>query len=127
MKTQNHNPAYRRFKGFLPSNGRYPANEAQAHWNRDKAGRVKDVEVVYWPQNRLPAVGADKDFYAECTTYTNQWEMSAPVVETPESVFGWLVVDGFADNGQLKRALEEFAHIDECEWARKIVKGFQHK
>ena len=45
----------------------------------------------------------------------------------PEQVFGILLGRGFESRQELARALREFAHIQECEWARQMLVGFQAK
>ncbi len=128
MRTQDRNPAYARFKHVLPKTGRYLAKDATAYWNGDDERKVKDVEVIFWPKYLVPKPVDDQEFIATSLAYANQWESNLDLDErSPENVFGWLVIDGFVDNFELKRALEEFAHIEECEWARAIVEGFRYE
>jgi hypothetical protein len=43
---------------------------------------------------------------------------------TPEGVFAHLLYTGFASQTELRRAIEEFGHIEQCAWARKMLRGF---
>jgi SOS response regulatory protein OraA/RecX len=48
-----------------------------------------------------------------------------PGGDTPAIIFGQLLERGFTDRAELQRALEEFAHIEECEWAREMLQSFR--
>jgi hypothetical protein len=39
----------------------------------------------------------------------------------PAGVFGTLLSSGFTNRGVFRRALYEFARIDECDWARRML------
>ena len=110
----------------LPKSGRYPAKDVSIYWNQNDDGKVKGVEVVFRPKQLVPTPVDDAEFvvmYRECV---RQWDANLDLSErSPENVFGWLVKKGFANNAELKRALEEFAHIEKCRWAMEIVKGFR--
>jgi hypothetical protein len=128
MRTQERNPAYQRFSHVLPGSGRYLAKDVLVCWNRDDDRKVRDVEVVFWPEQLVPKPVDDEEFIFKSSSYTDEWDSSAALLkQSPENAFGFLVIEGFADNDELKRALEEFAHIEKCGWARAIVNGFRDK
>jgi len=43
---------------------------------------------------------------------------------TPEGIFEVLLREGFSNETELERALKKFAHIEECEWVRNMLAGF---
>jgi hypothetical protein len=132
MKHESQNPLYARFKHLLSHADRYPAEHVDIFWNLtgDDAPRVKDVEVVFVPREAL----SDDELKAEYVRYNRQWgsdlgNSTQHWLEeggyTPEGVFEHLLHYGFASEADTRRALEEFAHIEECEWARLILRGLK--
>jgi hypothetical protein len=134
MRTQSLNPAVSRFNYLLPKSGRYPVEFVDIFWNRDNDGKVKDVEVVFIPRRK---VGDDKEvdgFWDEYAAYNKRWESDLrnscsdwlqPGGQTPEGIFGYLLGTGFSSPQELERALEEFAHIEKCAWAREMLKYYR--
>ena len=134
MRTQAANPAVSRFKNLLPRSGRYPAKYVDVFWNREDDGRVKDVEVVFIPRREVGDDDKANSFWREYATYNDRWESDLgnscsdwlqPGGQTPEGIFGYLLGSGFSSPKELERALEEFAHIDECAWAREMLKYYR--
>jgi hypothetical protein len=131
MRYQGQNPVYLPFKKLLAPTGRYPAQHVDIFWNRDDTtGKVKDVEVVFVPRQALD----DEELQDEYARYSERWESDLGNStadwlqaggDTPEDIFGYLLHYGFASEGETQRALEEFAHIEECEWARLMLQGFK--
>jgi hypothetical protein len=131
VRTEAHNPAHRRYAHFLPPSGLYPARHVDIFWNWDNEHKAKDVEVVFIPRDvDLPK----NEYYGrQFDHYVMQWDfdlgnscsdwLQDPLF-TPEGVFGVLLRDGFSNETELQRALEEFARIEECEWARNMLRGF---
>jgi hypothetical protein len=133
MRTQNDNPAYQRFAHLLTETGLYPARYADIFWNRGEDRKVQDVEVVFIPRES-PALAENPEFWSVYRTYTRPWSNGrgnscanwlTPDGSTPESIFGYLLRDGFADQNELRRALEEFSSIAECSWAREMLRGLR--
>jgi hypothetical protein len=129
MKLRSQNPVYPRFKHLLSSNGRYPAKHVDIFWNRDDDQRITDVEVVFIPRAAL----RDEELQAEYAQYNKRWtsdlgNSTEHWLEehgyTPEDIFGHLLRHGFRSEKVTQVALREFAHIEECEWARLMLRGF---
>lgn len=133
MHNQNQNPAYIRFKNTLPSSGRYPAKHVDIFWNVDsRTHKIKEVEVVFIPRDKL----SDEIFQAEYSAYNKKWksDLGNSTLNwledggyTPEDIFGHLLNSGFASASDLELALEEFSNIEECAWARRMLRGFRDK
>ncbi len=131
MRTQNTNPAYLKFRNLLPSTGRYPARWVDIFSNTDEYLRYRDVEVVFIPRGE-DAPDMPDAFWEEFAVYTRRWMADfgnsvagwmAPEGFTPEYVFGMMLDRGFANQAELDVALNEFAHIEECDWARQLRDG----
>jgi hypothetical protein len=100
-------------------------------WNWDDNFKVKEVEAVFFPRD--VGIEESRGFWYRVNVYMNKWNfdignsseawLQAPAL-TPEGVFGALLREGFSNETELQRALKEFAHIEECEWARNILAGF---
>lgn len=131
MKHESQNPVYPHFKHLLSHTGRYPAEHVDIFWNLtdDDPERVRDVEVVFFPREALH----DEELKAKYDHYNRRWESDLgnstpewlePGGYTPEDIFGHLLHYGFASDAETRGALEEFAHIEECEWARSMLRGF---
>jgi hypothetical protein len=136
MRTQDQNPAYERFGHLLPETGLYPARFVDIFWDRDDDYKIEHVEVVFIPRgsNELRSVANDKDFWQIYADYNRGWDSDLGNSSddwlknnglTPESIFGQMLESGFSNKAELKQALDEFAHIEECNWARLMLKGFQ--
>jgi hypothetical protein len=136
MKSQESNPAYQRFSHHLSPTGRYPAAYVDVFWNKDSSYKIKDVEVIFIPRGAhdLPRRPDGEEFWNAYSRYNKRWRSDLGNscrgwLEddglTPESIFGMLLEHGFSNNDELERALEEFAHIEECNWARAMLKGFR--
>jgi hypothetical protein len=122
MKHESKNPVYSRFKHLLTRAGRYPAEHVDIFWNLTDNYEVKDVEAVFVPSEAL----RDDKLKAEYVRYNKRWESHLPVEDsTPEEIFGHLLHHGFASEAETRSALEEFAHIEECDWARLMLRGFK--
>ena len=55
-----------------------------------------------------------------------RWQGAGPWPRDPEKdrATSPLLEWGFVDQTELHRALEEFAHIEECRWARRMLREF---
>ena len=134
MRTQDQNPAFQRFRHLLPGSGLYPAAWVDIFSNTDDATfRYRDVEVVYIPRGKAggaeEAPELDRDFWNAFAAYNEQWigDLGNSVMGwmepgglTPEGVFGGMLATGFVNQAELNNAIAEFAHIEECEWARRM-------
>jgi hypothetical protein len=134
MRTQDQNPAYQRYAHLLPESGLYPARYVDIFWN-DTNHKISDLEVVFIPRESgdLPNPSEDPNFWDKYAAYNNRWtydlgnscnDWLTSDGKTAESVFGYLLRAGFASEAELKGAIEEFAHIEECSWARAMLRGF---
>ena len=132
MKEESRNPVYPHFKHLLSQTGRYPARHIDIFWNLTDEWTIKDVEVVFVPREAL----ADQELQTKYRRYNGQWVANlGNCVEqwlkedgyTPEMIFGRFMHYGFASDAETRRALEEFAHVEECEWARLMLRGFEDR
>lgn len=135
MRTQDENPAYQLFAHLLPASGLYPAAWVDIFSNTDDdTFRYKEVEVVFVPRGKAPdgteGPNLDRGFWDAFAAYNAHWAgdlgnsvmgWMKPGGLTPEHVFGNMLATGFVDRGELRTAVEEFAHIEECDWARAIL------
>lgn len=131
MRHEAQNPVLAPFKHLLSEKGRYPAEHVDIFWNRDDKGRVQDVEVVFIPREAL----RDTGLQAKYARYNNdRWSSDLGNSSsdwlgeggyTPEDIFGHLLWQGFASGEETLSALQEFSHIEECDWARRMLRGFK--
>lgn len=137
MKTQNMNPAFQQFSNLLPASGLYPARFVQIFWDTDKEHRVENLEVVFVPRGAgvIPHRKDDPTFWQSYGRYIGEWDCDLgnsvagwmePQGSTPATVWGQLILRGFASQDEMIDALEEFAYIEECEWARDMLRAFAH-
>jgi hypothetical protein len=116
---------------LLPPSGRgYPVRDADIFWNLDANKKITDVEVVYIPRHLIKD---DPDFWSLFSTYHRKWNFDRgnpggywllPGGNSPETTFGALLWWGFSSKAELPRTLEEFGHIEECAWAREMLRGY---
>ena len=132
MRRQEQNPAYQRYAHLLPKSGRYPVRYVDVFWNLDHR-KVHDVEVVFIPRRAAEGPNNDAEFWTAYRAYIQRWDFDLgnscgrwlrPNGLFPEGIFGHLLQYGFYDQTELGRALEEFAHIEECRWARRMLREF---
>jgi hypothetical protein len=130
MRTQNNNPAFLAYRHLLPADGRYPAKWVDVFSNTDDDMRFCDVEAVFIP--RGAGIEFDLAFLDAFADYNARWigdlgnsvaGWMEPRGLNPEKIFGLMLYSGFVDQKELDTALGEFAHIEECEWARQMVDG----
>ena len=134
MRTEGQNPAYHHYRHLLAKSGRYPARYVDVFWNvaHDK---VCEVEVVFIPRGPAGEPEPGKEFWAAFRAYIHRWAFdcgnsggSGRWLKRnglfPDGIFGHLLEWGFVDQTELHRALEEFAHIEECRWARRMLREF---
>jgi len=137
MRTQDQNPAYQRYAHLLPEGGLYPARYVDIFWNCTNQ-KISDLEVVFIPRgsDELPSPSDDPDFWNRYKSYNNRWtsdlgnscgDWLTTGGQTAESIFGYLLRAGFTSDAELKGAFEEFGHIEECSWARAMLRGFIDK
>lgn len=130
MRNQESNPLIEEFQHLLSDDGRYPEQHVDIFWNKAEGSRrIKDVEVVFAPREALK----DSKTQIKYSEYNHGWThdlgnslsgwLSAGSY-TPAGIFGRFLHEGFETEAELLRALEEFSHIEECEWARQMLSGF---
>ncbi len=125
MRMQEENPFYQRYRCKLPANGRYPAQDTTIFFNRDNDKKIRDLEVVFKP-SYAAGPAHDPEIWNRYATYNQKWESELSIGDFDQSDF--ISSDGlqeFASQIEIERALEEFSHVDECGWARKIIKKFR--
>jgi len=134
VRTQHDNPAFQRFRDLLPASGLYPAAWVDIFSNTDDdTFRYRDVEVVFVPRGKGPrgeeGPELDREFWSAFASYNEHWigDLGNSVMGwmqpgglTPEGVFGGMLATGFVSQAELDNAVAEFAHIEECDWARLI-------
>jgi hypothetical protein len=132
MKDESSNPVYPHFKHLLSQVGRYPARHIDIFLNLTDEWTIKDVEVVFVPREAL----ADQELQTKFTRYNRQWVANLGNCTeqwlkedgyTPERIFGRFLHHRFASDAETRRALQEFGHIEECEWARLMLRGFEDR
>lgn len=101
-------------------------------WNIDPA--VVEVEVAFAPREMMTEAQDDPWFGFE--DYAAEWDFArgnlsgdwlTGGVHTPAAVFGQLMACGFASRIAMINALEEFAQIEEADWAREMAAAFGQK
>lgn len=131
MRTQEKNPMWRSFKNYLPTSGLYPARWVDIFSNTDKKLRYRDVEVVFVPRG-TDGPEISRELWDEFALYNRKWlgDLGNSVdgwMEQggwrPEHIFGFMLDRGFVSQGELETAIKEFAHIEECQWARDMRDG----
>ncbi len=127
MRHEKDNPIFD--AAYLGPTKLYPAEHVDIVWNRAPNFLVRDVEVVLAPlklredpQNRERYTAWRKNWSAILGNSSADW--MRPNGITPAEVFGVLLSCGFQDELELKHALREFSGIQECGWARDMLKGF---
>jgi hypothetical protein len=89
-------------------------------WSERENGRVTEV-VAATPEYPI----ADPDRYdnssGACMT---DWMKGDPRL-TPEGLFSLMLVTGFADRYWLEEALSQFGLLEQCEWARAMLKALR--
>lgn len=132
MKRENKNPAFHRFKNELPKSGLYPERDVDIFWNVNDDLKIIDVEVAYIPR-RLLADPSD-EFWNQWAMFDDQWisnmgnslaDWLGKEGDNPATIFGYMSYSGFDSKDVLEKTLEEFAHIEECQWARDMLRGFR--
>lgn len=130
MRHEAQNPVLAPFRHLLSKKGRYPAKHVDIFWNRDGSGRVRDVEVVFIPREAL----RDNELQAQYSQFNKRWssDLGNSTSEwlekngyTPEDIFGHLLQQRFSCQEETVSALQEFSHIEECDWARRMLRGFK--
>jgi hypothetical protein len=131
MRRQGQNPAYQRYAHLLPKSGRYPARDADIFWNLDVNQKITDAEVVFIPRD--PKIVRSEEFWHLFGRYIEKWVFDRgnsgcrwllPGGNSPESTLGHMLRTGFSSETELQLALEEFGHIEECAWAREMLRGY---
>lgn len=128
-------PEIRHFRGasgFMesaPKGNFIDAHKVRIAWNTNDDGRVTEVFLTddfdHWLRHseRYHASGGD------CYT---EWMVPLAVRKTPSGdipdqaydpagVFGTLLSHGFVTKDALRNAILQFAQIDNCEWARRML------
>ena len=77
---------------------------------------VRNVEVV-----RHPATVDYRQTYSDGACWID-W---ATGKRRPADLFGALLVQGFADGAELRRALAEFSRVAGCGWASRMLAGMR--
>jgi hypothetical protein len=134
MKHEAENPLFHAATRFLTETGRYPATHVDIFWNRTNGSgsKIRDVEVVLVPRILL----RDRDLQVRYKDWNQRWEsdLGNSVNDwmrsgglSPAKVFAHLMVIGFEDDEKFWLAIEEFAHIEECFWAREMAEFYREK
>jgi hypothetical protein len=128
MRYQKDNPIFD--PAYLGKNGRYPARHVDIFWNRADDFSVCDVAVILAPLDKRRR---DPDAWARYKIWHKKWAASLgnscdgwmePEGTSPAEAFGVLLSCGFRDVLEMQTALREFSMIEECDWAREMLKGF---
>lgn len=104
----------------------FDGKNANIDWNDRDDGKVEDL-IVYDVKTKtageIDRLG--KQFIASHGTYNSDWLDGSRAVSTPEGVFlGWLL-DGFASEEVLLKALDQLGQIREAAWARTMAQAFR--
>jgi len=127
MRHQKENPIFD--PAYLGTSGRYPAKHVDIFWNRAPDFSVCDVAVILAPHEARK--NAEK--WQTYQIWRKKWCASLgnscdgwmePNGTSPAEAFGVLLSCGFRDTLELQTALREFSMIEECDWAREMLKGF---
>jgi hypothetical protein len=128
-------PDIRHFQGasgFMesaPKGDFFDAHKVRIAWNTDDDGRVIDVfltdDFEYWLRHSDSYHASGGDCYAEwMVPLVNRKTPGGDIPDQaydPAGTFGTLLSHGFATKGALRGALLQFAQIDNCEWARRML------
>lgn len=122
------NPAYEWFPHLLSPSGRCPKRYAEINWNLINM-KVQDVQMVFYPigSDKIPEQILEPVFQDAFDSYLAHWTCNLHCDrETygPEGIFGHLLSYGFLNKSELRAALKQFAEIEECDWARNMLRGF---
>ncbi len=130
MRLQTDNPFIDKYKHLLPPSGLYPQADIDIFWNMNKQYKCRDVEVIYVPRH---LVSNEDLIWRTYTAYRKRWssDIGNSSVDwlqesgrNPEYVFGHLLRCGFESEEELISALDEFSHIEHCDWAISMRKAF---
>lgn len=134
MKAQAENPAIIKYGHLLPANGLYPAKWVDIFSRKNSEYKISDVEAVFIPRNEINGPPEEnQEFWGKYSAYNKRWDADLgnscvdwmqPDGLTPSFVFGYFLRCGFADKSIFHMALREFAQIQECEWAREMLAGY---
>jgi len=127
MRNESTNPLFDH--KFLGETSLYPARHVEILWNRGEHFRIRDVEVALAPIVALNDTAKSERYYAwrkkwASTMGNTSAEWMQPNGITPAEVFGVLLSCGFVDALEMKHAVREFSGIQECDWARDMLRGF---
>jgi hypothetical protein len=109
----------------------FDRNTQDIFWNWDVNQKIMDVEVVFVPRDL--DTPEDNGYGRRMDAYMRRWDAGTGnsfsnwlrgADLTPEGVFAHLLYTGFASQTELRRAIEEFGHIEQCAWAWKMLRGF---
>lgn len=129
MHTQSSNTVVNHYRHMLSPSGRYPQQYVTIVWNADPA--VTELEVVFIPRSFTPDE-AEIDLWEQFLGYLEDWDCHEGHVSyewltqdawTPAAVFGRLLSRGFASRQAMINAIDEFAQIEEADWAREMMLG----
>lgn len=96
-------------------------------WGRHPDNGVCTVAVAYFPRRFIPN---NKHPVWDYWCRYDQWQFVRGNCEvdwlttkfdTPEAIYGYMADCGFSSTSEHIRAIREFARIEECDWARKML------
>jgi hypothetical protein len=130
LKHEHENPLFPTCRYLITPDGFYPAADVDIFWNVDDDSKVHDVEVVLAPRSALSNRLLQQKFAAWNSQWISDLGVSCsgwlqPGDLNPAKVFGQLLRRGFKSQDEFFSALREFAHIDQCDWARDILEGME--
>lgn len=118
-----------RYCRVLTKADRIPQQHVMILWDTDPA--VVEVEVIFVPRDAATEA-PDTPWYG-FDDYAAEWDNSAgnrsgdwltTESHTSAAVLGQLMARGFSSRVAMVNALDEFAQIEEANWAREMVAAF---
>lgn len=99
---------------------RIPESEVKILWRQTPGKGVEDVAVI--PKRQPETPYQRRQLHASSGAIFDGWCDGTDDRLTAAGVFGYMCGKGFED-GVLKKALTEFAKIEEASWARQMLAG----
>jgi hypothetical protein len=94
---------------------------AQVEWaDEGPQGRITRVSVFDQREPELSETAREKLFPSSAGACVADWMTGEDPRSSPEGLFVQMALQGFVDNLTMLAALEEFAKIDQAEWARTM-------
>src|SRR5262245_26526531 len=108
------------------SGSQHNAKDVTFVWGEDEKMKITEVRVVRHVGKtdfdvRGEAAIFDTAAFPNAFGRTDLGWMEGDPRMTPEGVFAGMLFDGFASGKYAVRALQEFAKVRECDWARRFL------